>query len=37
MFETENIWQMLQKSLLPPRTKKISFLIAGEIQTQKLQ
>lgn len=33
MFETENIWQMLEKSLLPPHTKKVSFLIADEIQT----
>lgn len=32
LLETENTWQMLQKSLLPPHTKKISFLIADEIQ-----
>lgn len=32
MFETQNICQMLQKSLLPPHTKKISSLTADEIQ-----
>lgn len=32
MFETENIWQMLQKAILHPHTKKINFLIADGIQ-----